>query len=55
MDEPTIDIWAGTLDVPTGLKLVRHIYVASKSDYYEIEDGLPRFAGSSLDGPELPE
>ncbi len=31
---------AGTLDPPTGLKLVRHIYVAEKPDYYEIADGL---------------
>lgn len=36
-------IAAGMLDVPTGLKTVGHIFVAGKSDYYEMpEDGLPR-------------
>ncbi len=37
-------IWAGSLDRPTGLKTARHIYVHMKSDYYEIDDGLPQFA-----------
>lgn len=32
----------GTLDKPTELKLVKHIFVASKSDFYEITDGLPQ-------------
>lgn len=40
-----IDILAGTLDKPTGLKLVDHIFVADKGDYYEITDGLPQRAG----------
>ena len=35
-------IMAGTLDPPTHLKLKQHIFVADKSDYYEIADGLPR-------------
>jgi hypothetical protein len=37
-----ISVMAGTLDRPTFLKTVEHIHVASKSDYYEIADGLPR-------------
>jgi hypothetical protein len=37
-------IWAGSLDRPTGLKASQHIYVHMKSDYYEIDDGLPQFA-----------
>jgi hypothetical protein len=37
-----LDIWAGTLDGPTGLRLVEHIFVADKGDYYAIADGLPR-------------
>lgn len=32
-------IMAGTLDAPTGLRLVQHIYVDDKSDYYTIADG----------------
>jgi hypothetical protein len=35
-------ITAGTLDKPTGLKVAEHIFVASKSDYYAITDGLPQ-------------
>lgn len=43
-DDPrreTVSIFAGSLDKPTGLKLVEHIFVADKPDYYEITDGLP--------------
>lgn len=40
-------IVAGTLDGPTGLKTIGHIFVAEKPDYYEINDDLPKFAGSS--------
>lgn len=36
---------AGTLDVPTGIAIERHIFVAEKSDYYEIADALPKLAG----------
>ncbi len=39
--QETISIFAGSLDKPTGLKLVEHIFVADKADYYEITDGLP--------------
>jgi hypothetical protein len=35
-----VAVAAGTLDPPTGLKTVGNIYVASKSDYYDITDGL---------------
>ncbi len=35
-------VTAGTLDRPTGLRLAQHIFVASKSDYYELTDGLPQ-------------
>jgi hypothetical protein len=33
----TISIAAGTLDLPTGLKTVTHIYTDSASDYYELD------------------
>lgn len=32
----------GSLDQPTGLSLVSHIFVADKGDYYAITDGLPQ-------------
>lgn len=35
-------VTAGTFDRPTGLVLAEHIYVGSKSDFYEISDGLPQ-------------
>lgn len=37
-------IMAGTLDAPTGLRMARHIFVADKSDYYDIADDLPQHA-----------
>ena len=44
-------IIAGTLDEPTGLKTLGHIFVGEKPDFYNINDGLPQFEGSS--GGEL--
>lgn len=38
-------IAAGTLDQPTGIKTVAHIYVANKPDYYDVNDGLPVHLG----------
>lgn len=40
-----LSIHAGTLEAPTGLQLIGHIYCADKGDYYEIADGLPRADG----------
>jgi hypothetical protein len=37
-----ISITAGTLDSPTGLSIEQHIFVADKSDYYTINDELPK-------------
>jgi hypothetical protein len=45
---PSISIFAGTLDQPSGLQLVEHIYVEEKADYYEITDGLPQRQGFSI-------
>ncbi|MBB4304037.1 hypothetical protein GGD81_003092 [Rhodobium orientis] len=39
----TMSIFAGTLDAPTGLTTVAHIFVADKGDYYEIGDGPPQY------------
>jgi hypothetical protein len=44
----SISIFAGTLDQPSGLQLVEHIYVEAKADYYEITDGLPQRQGFSI-------
>jgi hypothetical protein len=35
----------GAFDLPTGMKLSKHIFVADKGDYYEINDGLPQSTG----------
>jgi len=40
-------IMAGTVDPPTHLEIRQHIFVADKSDYYRIADGVPQTAGSS--------
>jgi hypothetical protein len=37
-------IMAGTLDPPTGLRIMQHIYTAGRSDYYQIDDGAPQSA-----------
>ncbi|MEZ5823903.1 MAG: GFA family protein [Geminicoccaceae bacterium] len=42
-DEEGIGIAAGCLDQPTGLRLGKHIFCASKGDYDEITDDLPTF------------
>ena len=36
-DRPTISITAGTLDAPTGLRTVKHIYTADAGDWYELD------------------
>ncbi|UYN99305.1 MAG: GFA family protein [Devosia sp.] len=46
-DPPAADwigINLGAFDAPTGTRLVRHIFVADKGDYYDIADGLPQYA-----------
>ena len=45
-----ISIAAGTLDQPTNLKTVAHIFVTDKGDYYEIADGLKTFAAGQIKG-----
>ncbi len=40
-------ILAGSLDGPTGLKTMGHIFVGEKSDFYEITDEHPQFDASS--------
>lgn len=47
-----LDMVMGSLEAPTGLTVNKHIWVAFKGDYYDIEDGLPQYAGSSANaGP----
>lgn len=46
-DQDATGIIAGTLDAPTTLRTIGHIFVGEKSDFYEITDDLPRFDGSS--------
>jgi hypothetical protein len=43
-DDQTISITAGSIDPPTLLRLAAHIFVADKSDFYEIADELPQYA-----------
>ena len=45
--EERMDVTAGSLDQPTGLRADRHIWVEFKGDYYDIgDDGLPRITSS---------
>lgn len=42
----TVSVAAGTLDGPTGLETIRHIFVEDAGDYYRIEDDLEKLPGS---------
>ena len=49
-------ILAGTLDQPTNLQTISHIFVGEKCDFAEIAGDAPQFAGSSdgaVEGDEL--
>jgi hypothetical protein len=37
--EDATSVGTGTLDGATGITTAKHIFVADKGDYYEIEDG----------------
>ncbi len=41
--EDKTSILAGSLDNEAGVKLIDHIFVADKGDYYEIKDGVPAY------------
>ncbi len=43
-DEDTISISMGAIDAPTGTRIARHIFVADKGDYYDIDGDLPQRA-----------
>lgn len=43
----TTSVAAGSLDQPSGLKTIGHIYAAEKADFYDTGDGLPSFEGSA--------
>ena len=56
VNQPGTGIVAGTLDQPTGLKTIGHIFVAERCDFTEIAGEAPRFEGSSegaLEGDAL--
>jgi hypothetical protein len=41
-DSTQLYITAGSLDKPTGVRVAEHIFVGSKSDFYDIADGSPQ-------------
>ncbi len=46
-----IAIAAGSLDPPTGLKTIGHIWLDQAGDYYELSDELPKFSMGWGSGP----
>lgn len=42
-DQENIAIAAGSLEQPTGLKTIRHVWIGQMGDYYQISDTLPTF------------
>ena len=47
LDCETTSIAAGTLDQPSELKTIGHIYTAELADFYTLSDGLAEFEGSA--------
>ena len=41
-DSDDMGVAAGCIDPPTGLSGGRHIFTASRGDYYDLHDGLPQ-------------
>ncbi|MHA1566500.1 MAG: GFA family protein [Alphaproteobacteria bacterium] len=52
VDQDATGIVAGTLDQPTGLRTLGHIFAAESPDFYDIADDLPQYDGSSDGGFE---
>ena len=48
---PTMAIAAGSIDPPTGLKTIGHVWLSQAGDYYEICDDLERRARGWADEP----
>jgi hypothetical protein len=48
---PSVAIAAGSLDAPTGLKTIRHIFTDDAGDYYALDDGLEKLPGSMHPAP----
>ncbi|MBV9697261.1 MAG: GFA family protein [Gammaproteobacteria bacterium] len=48
---PHLSIAAGTLDDSSGLRIVAHIFVADKGEYYTLEPGVPQSAGGDFAVP----
>jgi len=46
-EQDTTGILAGSLDQPTSLNTMGHIFVGEKADFYEISDPFPQFEKSS--------
>jgi len=47
LEQSALGIIAGSLDIPTSLNTIGHIFVEDKSDFYEITDDIEQFKGSS--------
>jgi hypothetical protein len=43
--EDVLDLWIGSLDGPSRVRIGYHVHVADKPDWYEISDGLPQHPG----------
>ena len=44
-EDDKMAILAGSIDDTSGMRLESHIFVDSKGDYYDIDDGLPQCIG----------
>ena len=42
-NSPSLSVLVGSIDGDTGLEIGEHIFMESKSDYYEMDDDTPQF------------
>ena len=43
IDQEEIEVAAGSLDDPTNLQTIGHVWISQISDYYEIYNDIPQF------------
>lgn len=48
IDAERLDVTMGSLDQPTGMHLEKHIWVAHRGDYYDIDDAVPKHRESAI-------
>ena len=48
VDEDYTSVAAGTIDPPSGLKTIGHIFMDDCGDWYDVNDGQPQYPGTAF-------